>query len=571
MQWIGNRWEQVGIVSYAKRNCAIQGFPSVFTRLAFFYDWIQSYLGEEISSSTTHTTSMTIPGIYHCQGSVTSCGCGRRDVIFSSSSISQTADAIEDSWPMMVSLRLNGTADHSCGGTVLSSSFILTAAHCLRSLSALAPLGLTIAAGITNRFDPAQIIRTVDRIYLHPDYDLSSTDYRHDIALLHLDQPFDFGVQSRLTRSCLHRLDPSVPTNQHPKNGTRLAIIGWGVHQALQQAQIITIENSDASCVSTIGDVELQFCAGLHRVGSGGGIFRWTDEYWEQVGIVSYGGGSGKAGFIGVHTRLSYYYRWIEAVLRNYGHHPEPEIDSSTTLPSELATTTTQRPAQTTYPCQRLPDYCGCSANNVVVVVAHQPHLRYQEARPYSWSMIVSIRINGTEHSCGGTILSDSYILTSAQCVFDFRHSTQITVVAGVHTLSETVIVHRKVDQVHLHPDYADRWPFLHDIALLHLDHSLAIADTIARLAKTCVSDDFPHPASDMIVAGWYSPRSNSKTPDVLQQTVVRLLDNSHASCASALQNTRHQFCATLFASDPDSNLTSRCAGKFVLGGETNN
>jgi hypothetical protein len=85
------------------------------------------------------------------------------------------------------------------------------------------------------------------------------------------------------------------------------------------------------------------------------------------------------------------------------------------------------------------------------------------------------------------------------------------------------------------------------------------------------VSDDFPRPASDMIVAGWYSPRSNSKTPDVLQQTVVRLLDNGHASCASALQNTRHQFCATLFTSDPDSNLTSRCAGEFVLDDGTNN
>ena len=513
---------------------------------------------------------MPIPGIYRCRGSVTSCGCGRRDVIFLPSSIFNIQEAIDDSWPMIVSLRLNGTSDHSCGATILSSSFVLTAAHCLRSVSTLSPAGLTIAAGTTNRSDPTQIIRAVDRIYLHPDYDLLSTDYRHDIALLHLDRPFDFGVQSRLTRSCLHRLDPSVPNNQHPKNGTRLAIVGWGVRQVLQQAEIITIENSDASCVSTIGDIELQFCAGLHRVGSGGGIFRWTDEYWEQVGIGSYGRDFGEAGSIGVHTRLSFYYGWIEEVLRNYGQHPEPEIYSSSTLPSELATNVTQRPGQTTYPCQRLPDYCGCSANNVVIV-AHQPHLQYQEARPYSWSMIVSIRINGTEHSCGGTILSDSYILTSAQCVFDFRHSAQITVVAGVHTLSETVIINRKVDQVHLHPDYSDRWPFLHNIALLHLDHSLAIADTIWRLAKACVSDDFPRPASDLIVAGWYSPRSNSKTPDVLQQTVVRLLDNDHASCASAIQNNRHQFCATLFASDPDSNSTSRCAGKFGLDGGTNN
>ena len=228
------------------------------------------------SLTTTTTTPAPRPPPYVCNKS-SSCGCGKADVSLSSLRIVGGEDAIEDSWPMIVSLRLNGTTDHSCGGTVLSSSFVLTAAHCLRSLSALAPLGLTIAAGITNRSDPAQIIRTVDRIYFHPDYNSSSTDYRHDIALLHLDQPFDFGVHARVSRSCLHRLDPSLPTNQYPANGTRLAIIGWGVlrfgtlavPQVLQQAEIVTMDNGDDVCVSTINDVELQFCAGLYEGGKG--------------------------------------------------------------------------------------------------------------------------------------------------------------------------------------------------------------------------------------------------------------------------------------------------------------
>lgn len=246
----------------------------VYTRLAYYFEWMESVLNTSLT--TTTTTPAPRPPPYVCNKSST-CGCGQADVSLSSSRIVGGEDAIEDSWPMIVSLRLNGTSDHSCGATILSSSFVLTAAHCLRSVSTLSPAGLTIAAGITNRSDPTQIIRAVDRIYFHPDYDLSSTDYRHDIALLHLDQPFDFGVQSRLTRSCLHRLDPSVPTNQHPKNGTRLAIIGWGVlrygtlivPQVLQQAEIVTIENGDASCVNTINDVELQFCAGLYEGGKG--------------------------------------------------------------------------------------------------------------------------------------------------------------------------------------------------------------------------------------------------------------------------------------------------------------
>jgi secreted trypsin-like serine protease len=246
----------------------------VYTRLAYYFDWMESV----INSSLTTTTPIPPPkpALYACN-KTSSCGCGKANVALTSSRIVGGEDAIEDSWPMIVSLRLYGTNDHSCGGTILSSSYILTAAHCLRGIPTQHPTNVTVAAGMTNLSDPSRIIRTVDRIYMHPNYSSSPNDYRHDIALLHIDRPFVFESNSSLTKTCIHRIDPPIATNQHPENGTRLAVIGWGVLRhgvmllpnILQQAQIFTIDNHDSTCLNSINNTEIQFCAGLFQGGKG--------------------------------------------------------------------------------------------------------------------------------------------------------------------------------------------------------------------------------------------------------------------------------------------------------------
>jgi secreted trypsin-like serine protease len=231
---------------------------------------------ESVINSSLTTTTPVAPASYVCNKTV-SCGCGKVDVALTSSRIVGGENALENSWPMIVSLRLDGTMNHSCGGTILSKSYILTAAHCLRRISIENVTGITIAAGMTNRSDPLQIIRNVDRVYMHPNYTSLPRDYRHDIALLHIDQPLVFESNSSLTKTCIHRIDPPVPTNQYPTNGTRLAVIGWGVFvsgtsylpEILQQAQVFAIDNQDPICLNSINNTELQFCAGLLEGGKG--------------------------------------------------------------------------------------------------------------------------------------------------------------------------------------------------------------------------------------------------------------------------------------------------------------
>lgn len=44
-QWVGDHWIQVGIVSFGKR-CAEAENPGIYTRLSFYYDWIDSNTNE---------------------------------------------------------------------------------------------------------------------------------------------------------------------------------------------------------------------------------------------------------------------------------------------------------------------------------------------------------------------------------------------------------------------------------------------------------------------------------------------------------------------------------------------
>ena len=231
-----------------------------------------------INKSLTTTTRKppSKPTLYCCNKS-SSCGCGKTNAALTSSRVIAGEDAIEDSWPMIVSVRLNEAIGHSCGGTILSNSYVLTAAHCFLQTSLENLTSITIAAGMTNRSDPQTIIRHVDRIYIHPNYTDLPKGNRHDIALLRIDPQFIFESNSSVTKTCIHRIEPSTSIIEYPKNGTRLALIGWGLiypslpylPEVLQQAQVFVIDNQDPGCLNSINDIEIQFCAGLLQGGKG--------------------------------------------------------------------------------------------------------------------------------------------------------------------------------------------------------------------------------------------------------------------------------------------------------------
>ena len=129
-----------------------------------------------------------------------------------------------------------------------------------------------------------------------------------------------------------------------------------------------------------------------------------------------------------------------------------------------------------TYKCSRQEVPCGCGYWPVSTI---ERIINGVNARPYSWSMMVSIRLYGDmKHHCGGTILTDSHILTAASCFeyVDLNKPSNIGITTGIYFFAEKNPTERVADSVTIHPKWkSETGALTNDIAIIHLKNPLNI------------------------------------------------------------------------------------------------
>jgi trypsin len=206
--------------------------------------------------------------------------------------------------PWMVQLRINGATfpnEQFCGGTLLTSRFVLTAAHCVDGLPASS---LQVVAGLHDRRSlTAAQVRSVRAFAVHPSFVRATLV--NDLALVELSSP--------VTASSTVGF---ATTASLPIAGTNLNVFGWGntseggsTAAVLQTARVPLW--STAACTSAYRGVTLStmFCAGPTAGGidacqsdSGGPV---VDASNRLVGVVSWGVGCARPGQPGVYASVS--------------------------------------------------------------------------------------------------------------------------------------------------------------------------------------------------------------------------------------------------------------------------
>ncbi|XP_023211277.1 coagulation factor IX-like isoform X2 [Centruroides sculpturatus] len=229
-------------------------------------------------------------------------------------------NALKGKWPWQVII-LDRYKTPYCGGTILSSEWILTAAHCVRRRRRLriraGELDLAKEEGKEQEIGVAEI-------HIHPAYDIHTVN--NDIALLRLLHPLIFNEIIRPI--CLPTQGEELMLH------SRVTIVGWGKRRntaiygsdLLQQAEVPIVDLDE--CRKVYKDYYISdnmLCAGFKRGGvdscegdSGGPLLFKKEGRWEIHGVTSFGEGCGRKGKYGIYAKVANFVKWIrKTIVRN--------------------------------------------------------------------------------------------------------------------------------------------------------------------------------------------------------------------------------------------------------------
>ena len=138
-----------------------------------------------------------------------------------SSRIVGGAEADPNSIPWQVAL-VTPNQEVFCGGTIICSKYILTAAHCTVEDFA-EPGSFEVVAGEHDTLDHSdQATRhSVKAIHDHPNYVTATKGF--DYSILELDTPIDLSASSKARAACL----PDKEDTQFDYD-TKFVVSGWG-------------------------------------------------------------------------------------------------------------------------------------------------------------------------------------------------------------------------------------------------------------------------------------------------------------------------------------------------------
>uniref|UniRef100_H2ZTM1 Serine protease 12 n=1 Tax=Latimeria chalumnae TaxID=7897 RepID=H2ZTM1_LATCH len=236
--------------------------------------------------------------------------------------------SIRGGWPWQVSLRLKTVNKDSrllCGATIVSSCWVITAAHCFKRFGMdVRYYVLRIGDYHTAVEDQYEREIPVEKIVLHKNYRPNSND--NDIALVRLR-----GRDGHCITFNHHVLPVCLPKRKERARINRQAcfITGWGdtgksYSRTLLQGAVPLLPKEVCQARYKEKFTNRMICAGNlsehKRVdscqGDSGGplMCQKSNGHWVILGVTSWGYGCGRKDSPGVYTKVARFLSWIEKV-----------------------------------------------------------------------------------------------------------------------------------------------------------------------------------------------------------------------------------------------------------------
>uniref|UniRef100_A0A182PRS8 Peptidase S1 domain-containing protein n=1 Tax=Anopheles epiroticus TaxID=199890 RepID=A0A182PRS8_9DIPT len=412
-------------------------------------------------------------------------------------------------YPYQLSLR---RTSHSCGASVISARWALSAAHCTFPLPA--PTAITLQGGSSDRTSGG-VVFNVDQIINHPNYD--DWNLRNDVCVLRSTTDLS-GVNIAPIA-----LDPVGATHAP---GSRAVLSGWGLMEGnvlpvmLRRIDIPIVDQ--ATCVSQWNPgwvTDDMICAsepGRDACnGDSGGPLVVAGR---QLGIVSWGDTQCVGTSPGVFARVAF------PLIRNW-------ISETTGMKQLLCLTLLfasvlagfeedqwqqyNRHMPGAYHSLGLPEqppFLGRVVGGVDANIADYPYM-------------LSLRRNNG-HFCGASIIATRWALSAAHCTFPLPAPSAVQLLGGTSSRTSGGVMF-DVAEIINHPDYND-WTVEFDVCVLRTVVDLSGVN-IAPVALD-PSGATHAPGSRAVLSGW-GRNGAGVLPEILQRVDIPVV--SDAECAA--------------------------------------
>jgi len=340
----------IGVVSWGF-GCADPEFPGVYSRVTENLDFVKNNMGgatcgvptsassTSVPLTTTISTEMPVsmtstteePSTSETPGPVTTTSASSlstEEPISSTSEASTCSCGVPNratrivggvvtevnEYPWQVGLVSSFGSKPYCGGSILSSKTILTAAHCTENSQA-SDIIVVIAEHDWTISDGEERIQVCSKKE-HPNYDTDSTD--HDYSILTLCKEIKFRKEA--SPVCLPMRTSSA------YDSVTATVSGWGTLSSggsqpdeLNEVDVTTMTNT--VCKSKYGSsaiTDSMICAAdsgkdACQGDSGGPLVTMeAGNFYSLIGVVSWGFGCASPSFPGVYARVTYVKSFIE-------------------------------------------------------------------------------------------------------------------------------------------------------------------------------------------------------------------------------------------------------------------
>ncbi|XP_043109202.1 serine protease 33-like [Puntigrus tetrazona] len=248
--------------------------------------------------------------------------CGRPQML---NRIVGGSSASEGAWPWQVDIQTDSQG-HVCGGTIISESWVLSAAHCFPNPNDISQYTIYAGRQQLNGWNKGESSHRVRRVVVPLGY--TDPQLGQDIALVELATAVMWS--DHIQPVCLPYANVEFSSDM------RCMITGWGDIRdgvalqgagPLQEVQVPIIDSKtcqDMFLINPTENIDIRYdmmCAGFQQGGkdscqgdSGGPLAcQVSDGSWVQAGIVSFGLGCAKPNRPGVYAKVSSFTNFIQS------------------------------------------------------------------------------------------------------------------------------------------------------------------------------------------------------------------------------------------------------------------